>query len=603
MSTRRLNVANLEFDQIKQNLKEFLRGQDQFSDFDFEGSNMSILLDVLAYNTHYNALYTNMALNETYLDSASRRDSVVSIATALGYVPRSHICAKTTLNFTVAGIIDPPSFLTLPKNTTFTGIKDSIRYTFYTREDITVARNEENEFNFIGVEILEGAPVVTTIEYTEKNSFTIPNDNIDTTTLLVKVQTTPSSTVYENFALATELTSITDTTPVYFLREAQGGLYQISFGDNVFGKKLEPGNVINLTYFVCSGEEPNGIRSISYAGDGLLGGSIENIQIQTPVASGRFKETLEEVRFNAPNFYASQNRAVSAIDYETIILKKVPEIEAVNVWGGENNMPPVYGKVFISAKTTNGRELTLQQQQNIINNVLNEFKVVSVIPEFVKPEYLEVELDVVAYYDKATSTKTASELQSIVTDVLLEYNDVELEKFNRIIRQSMISRIVGSSDPAFISTVPRMKIYRTVTPLFNRSTNYTISIGNPFTRNSIRSSKFFLKDYPHVCYIDDNCEFGELRLVALIDGVITPLRRAGSIDYNGTIVVTDLNIVRLVDGTFTFAFTPSSADVAGLFNQIVRIDESKLKVTLIADETAKGRVISGNKFTFTPSRI
>lgn len=603
MSTRRINVANLEFDQIKQNLKEFLRGQSQFSDFDFEGSNMSILLDVLAYNTHYNALYTNMALNEVYLDSASRRDSVVSLATSLGYVPRSHICAKTTINFTVTGVSTAPAFITLPKYSTFVGVNDSVRYTFYTKEDITVARNEFNEYPFTGVEILEGAPVTTVIEYTDRNAFRIPNKNVDTTTLVVRVQETPGSTSYESFEVATSVTNVDETSAVYFLRETSDENYEISFGDGVFGKALSVGNVINLTYFVCSGEEPNGIRSISYSGNPILGGSIEGLTLDYAVAGGRYSETVEEIRFNAPNFYASQNRAVSALDYESIILSKVPEIEAVNVWGGENNTPPIYGKVFISATTASGRGLSLQLQQSIVNDVLNDYKVVSVIPEFVNPEYLEVELDLVAYYDKNSATKTAAELQSIITDAVLAYNETDLAKFNRIIRQSQISRLTESTDPSIISCVPRMRIYRTVTPTFNKETNYTISIGNPFLRNSILSSRFYLKDYPHVCYIDDNCVLGNLRLVAVIDGVATPIRSAGSIDYNGTITLTNLNIVRLADSKFVFGFTPSSADVAGLFNQIVVIDETKLKVSMVADETAKGRVISGNRFTFTPNTI
>lgn len=602
MSTRRINVGNLEFDQIKANLKEFLRGQSQFSDFDFEGSNMSILLDVLAYNTHYNAMYTNMAVNEVYLDSASRRSSIVSLATSLGYVPRSHICASTTVNFLATGIVEPPAFLTIPKNTPFNGTKDSVRYTLYTVEDITVPRNVDGEFVFSNVLLREGTQITTSFQYTEQNAFSIPNKNIDLTTLKVRVQSNPSSTNHETFALATNLTNIDGSTAAYFIRETADEVYELSFGDGVFGKQLLPGNVIELTYFICSGEEPNGIRSLSYAGTPILGGSIENITLNFAVSGGRYSETAEEIRFNAPNFYASQNRAVTALDYETIILNKVPDIKEVNVWGGENNSPPVYGKVFISAVTTTGRNLSIANQQSIIDNILNEYKVVSVIPEFVLPEFLEVELDLVAYYDKNSSV-SPYELQSIITDDILAYNDTELKKFNRIIRQSQLSRLAESSHPSIISCVPRMRIYRTITPTFNKETNYTVSIGNPFSRNSILSSRFYLKDYPHVCYIDDNCEFGNLRLVAVINGVATPIRSAGSIDYDGMIQINNLNIVRLVDSNFVIGFTPSSADVAGLFNQIVVISESRLKVSMVADETANGRIISGNKFTFTPNSI
>lgn len=602
MSNRKINIVELEFDQIKENLKEFLRGQSQFDGYDFEGSNMSVLLDVLAYNTHYNAMYMNMALNESFLDSASRRDSVVSLAKSLGYVPRSSVCAKASISFTVSGVLDNPDTLTAIKNTAFSGTKDNVRYTFYTTEDVTVLRNADFTYQFNNIDVLEGTPITTRYEYTTLNSFTIPNINVDVGTLKIRVQETPTSTLYETFVNAGNLANVDNESAVFFLRETDTGLYEISFGDGVLGKQLATGNVINVEYFVCSGQDPNGISSLIYSGGSFNGGTVSNILLNgLPVNGGRAPETIEEIRFNAPNFYASQNRAVTALDYESILLSKVPSIETIAVWGGENNNPPVYGKVFISAKTVAGRNLTLAEKTVIEEDILEKYKVISVVPEFVDPQFIDLELNVTAYYDSTLTTKTDKTLSSLIISNILVHNNQNLKKFNKIYRQSIVARIVESSDSSIISSVIRTKMYRSVTPIYGVDNVYNINVGNPFTPGTILSSGFYIANNPNICYIDDDGN-GNLTLFANLSSGRFDYGVIGSTNYEtGTLTFGAINIVSSAEINLRFSIVPKSPDVASMYNQIVQIDSTKLIVNMIADQTINGRALVGNKFQFTPN--
>lgn len=608
MSTnKRINIAELEFDQIKRNLKTFMQGQELFSDYDFDGSNMSVLMDLLAYNTHYNAMYTNMALNEVYLESASRRDSVVSLAKSLGYVPRSAVSAKTLVQFSIVGVesadsVYPP--IVIPYGTKFSGVKDDQTYTFLVKSDISASRNSSTgNYNYPDVTLVEGSIVINTFEYNVTNAFTIPNDNIDIESLIVRIQASPNTTAFETYKLATDYSTVNGESLVYFLKEVDDGKYQLSFGDGILGKELSAGNIINLEYIVCSGSAPNGIKTIYFDGEQVSNGSVAGLVMKESVNGGRDPESIDEIRFNAPNFYASQNRAVTAQDYEALIRSKVPSIAALTVWGGENNNPPVYGKVFISASTITGKTLSYTEQQSIINNVINQYKVVSVIPEFVNPEFIEVQLDVVAYYDPTLTTNNLETIRSLILDNLLTYNNTELKNFNSVLRQSAISRVVEGAERSIVSSVPRVKLYRTITPAYSKNYTYNVNVGNPFVSGTVRSNGFYLSNYPYVCFIQDDGN-GLLNLVAMIDGSEVFLKKTGSVNYKaGSLKIENITVVRLVEGSLYVSITPSSSDVASNYNQIVALDISKLNVSVIADETTKGRTFSGGKFTFTPNRI
>lgn len=601
MSTKRINLTALEFDQIKANLKNFLRDQPQFSDYDFEGSNMSILLDILAFNTHYNALYMNLAVNESFLDSASKRSSVVSLAQALGYTPRSATCARGKVSFTLSGISGNPAFFTVEKGTSFYSLKDGARYNFYVPNDVT-AQNVLNTYTFTNVEVIEGQLQTQKFIYTTKNSFTINASNLDTSTMVVRVQESSASTAYEVFQQSSTYAGLDGTTPVYFVRENGAGLYELSFGDGVLGKALVPGNVINVSFSTSTGEEPNGISQLTFANGSVGNGVVTNIVVTTVINGGKNPEDIEAVRFNAPNFYASQNRAVTSADYESLILSKVPNIESVLVWGGENNIPPIYGKVFICPRSTSGNTLTYGEKQSIINTI-NQYKIVAVIPEVVDAERLFVEMDLVIYYDPAQTVKTQDEYRSIATSLMSDYNDVELQKFNKILRKTSVIRIIEGIDQAVLSVVPRMKLRFGETIAYNQAYNYELITNNPFTPSTLLSSAFTVLGFEDPCYIDDDGN-GALTLFTNTNSIRRNLQTIGTVDYDtGSIYVQNLRIQTSSTPELTFRVTPASADIVSVNNRIVELDMAKFTTSVIADSTARGRVNVGTNYTFTQDKI
>lgn len=605
MANKRINIASLEFDQIKENLKEFLRGQEQFSDFDFEGSNMSVLLDVLAYNTHYNAMYMNMSLNEVFLDSASKRDSVVSLAKGLGYLPRSATSARTKVSFDVipSASVEPTAFASIPKKTPFNGVIDGEVFSFYTTKDITAPYNIVlNKYVFTDIELVEGVPITNRIQYSADNRYLIPNPNLDSSTLTVRVQDTATSTLYETFVSASGLTLVRPDSAAYFLREVDSGYYELSFGDGILGKALVPGNVINLDYFISSNTRANGIKSLTYGGPLINGGQVTNVVLATPTSGGKAPETIEEIRYNAPNMYAAQNRAVTAKDYEAIILNKVPSIDSVIVWGGENNNPPVYGKVFISATTKSGNPLTYTEQQDIISNVINNYKIVGVYPEFMEPEYLRVELDVVIYYDATTTQKTTNDITTTATQLVLGYNNNELKRFNRIFRASDVARLIDTIDYSIVSSVIRLKLYKEVSVVYNKQTNYTVNIANPIEPESISCTSFFTR-FGEPSYIYDD-GVGNVMYYSFVNNNRVERGKIGTVDYeSGVIRLENLAIVNIGTSKFEIICRSTSPSIVSAFNQVVSLDTQKLKVNTIVDQTTQGRVLSGNKFIFTSNKI
>jgi hypothetical protein len=599
MKNTKINIAELEFDDIKQNIKNFLQGQDRFSDYDFEGSNMSVLLDVLAYNTHYNIMYTNMAVNEVYLDSAYKRNSVVSIAKTIGYLPRSATCSKLIADIVVSGTISNPAFLTLPKLSPFGGTKDGIRYSFYTTEDLTVARSDTNTYTFSDMVLIAGENARNTFRYSQSNSYALSNANIDLSTLKVLVQPSPSSSTFDVYRNGNTMADIDGEDLVYFIKEVDNGFYELSFGDNIIGKSLNEGNIINIEYFVSYGDESNGIRSIQYSGATLFGGSVSEITVTQSSSGGRLPEDTDSIRSNAPSFWQSQNRAVTESDYKSILLATVPELQDVYVWGGEKNTPPVYGKVFISASTTSEIPLTDTQKTLITKSVLDKYKVVTVIPEIVNPEYINIELDVVAYYDQ---TKTSSSASDIATTIISEYdiyNNEVLRRFNSVLRNSDIIQIAEDSNRAIVNVVPRMKIQATLNPFLGTAFNYEIRFGNPLVNraSTITSSFFFTSDTTEAVYIENTLE-GDINLVTVAAPKRTIKSNIGKVDYNkGIIRLQNILVTNLFNESITITAIPSTSDIVSSGNIIAKMDISKLKVNVIADNG------NNKNYQFTSNRL
>jgi hypothetical protein len=599
MANNRIRVSELEFDQIKQNLKSFLQGQATFSDYDFEGSNLSVILDILAYNTHYNAMYTNFALNEVFLDSASKRDSVVSLARSIGYRPRSATCATTTINFTVTGTNTTPPFLTLPGKLPFFGIKDGVRYNFYTDDDVTAAYNATTQsYAFNQILLREGTPLRNTFQYSAQNKYTIPNNNVDTSTLKVYVQQSSSNNTTTIYTPADDISLVEFDTTVYFLKEIEGGFHQLEFGDNILGKALVPGNIITVEYIVSSGQIPNRIRVLSYGGSAILGSMAITTTVLAPVSNGRDPETTDEIRFNAPNFYAAQNRAVTVDDYKVLLKSKMATIGDLIVWGGENNDPPVYGKVFISAVTPDGRTLSTEQKNDVTNSI-STFKIATVQIEYVDAEYIDVNLEANVYYDQTLTNKTPAVLASDIASAYALYNENTLAKFDSIIRNSVLIRTAEEADRSIVNVIPKLTLSYALSAVFNQKTNYIVKLRNPILSRigSLKSSGFYCSEATTVCYIDDT-ETDSLVLFTIESGVRRNIRVVGSVNHEmGSFTLNALTINSVIGNGVVFTLVPTSPDVVSFNNKIVRLNLNNLSINVIADGNLNGQLKTAYNFT------
>ncbi len=608
-NNKRIQVSELDFDAIKENLKTFLRGQSEFSDYDFEGSGLSVLLDVLAYNTHYNALYTNLAVNEMFLDSASKRASVVSLAKMLGYVPRSAKCATATVNATISTPTSSPDVATIPANQPFTTSIDGVSYTFYNRGAQTVARSTTGAYTFANLILTEGTPLQFKYTVAPGVRYIVPNANVDIDTIAVSVQETSSSDVFVNYTRADKLTDVTSLTKVYFIKEIDDGLYEIQFGDGVIGQQLSNGNVVTIDYFVSSLSAPNTASTFVYGGATLLGSNLA-ITTVARASNGAAPEDIDSIKFNAPRLYAAQNRAVTPDDYKAIILSQFPEAQSVAVWGGEDNDPPIYGKTFICIKPREASKLTQLQKDFVASNILQSRNIVSITPEIIDPEYFNIKVTSFVYYNPRETTKTPTQIETIVKQAILQYNDDDLERFDGVLRFSKLSRIIDGADPSIVNNISRIMVRRQFAPSYNISTEYKLNLINPISQDGgkqgdvFASTGFFIPNRTEVHFLDDD-SFGNVRLYYIgpnFDKVIVD-PSIGTIDYEaGRVVVRNLTITALDGPIFEMQVKPESYDVVSALNQIVQISPELLQVEAIADNTINGDLQAGYNYDFQSIR-
>lgn len=606
-TTKRIKVNSLDFDEIKSNLKDFLRAQDKFQDYDFEGSGFSILLDVLAYNTHYNALYTNLAVNEMFLDSASKRASVVSLAKMLGYVPNSAKCAKAKVNATITAPTYNPDVVTLAANQPFLTSIDGVSYTFYNTSDVTTVA-VGGLYTFNDVELIEGIPLNFSYYIKDGQKYIIPNSNVDLTTLKVKIRETATSDTYIVYTPAESITQLDANTKSYFIKELDTGVYEVYFGDGVVGYKPIDGNYLTFEYYVSSLEGPNGANTFSYAGSALLGSGLTVVASQ-PALGGSAAEDIDSIKYNAPRLFAAQNRAVTTEDYKSLIYKNFPQADSIVVWGGEDNDPPVYGKTFICIKPTDTNKLTESQKDYIKNNIIAPKSIVSISPQFVDPEYFNVQIDVTAYYNSKTSDKTPAQLETIIRDAIYAYNDTNLKKFDGVFRYSQLVGIIDNSDPSIVNNTTKILVRREFTPRYNLSSEYKLNMINPIFNSvipaeSVLSTGFYIPNSANVHYIDDDGQ-GNLRLFYFDanQNKFIVNSKIGDVNYAaGTLIVRNLTITSMADAAFEFVLKPESYDVVTAYNQIVQIDKKYLNVNVVNDMTAAGSNQAGKNYIFTSIR-
>ena len=618
MASNKLEVSDFDFDDIKTNLKTFLRSQSEFQDYDFEGSGFAILLDILAYNTHYLGFNANMLANEMYLDSADIRKNIVSLAKMLGYTPSSVRTPTASIDVLIND--GSGSSITMTKGTVFTSTVNGTSFQFVNNADI-ITTPVDGVYRFSNVEIYEGTLVTFryTVDTTDTDQrFIIPSPLVDTSTLVVRVQTSSTNTTTSTYTLATGLADVQSTSKVYFLQEAEDGKFEVYFGDNAIGAKLSDGNIVILEYIVSNVDAANGASTFTPAA--TIGGFSDiTVTTKSNAQGGTVAESKESIRFNAPLQYTSQNRAVTTSDYESLVRSIYPNALSVSAWGGEDDETPVYGKVIIAIKAASGSTLTTATKQSIVTQ-LKKFNVASVVPQIVDPETTSILLTSSVKYDEKLTTKTATTLKSDVLTALSNYNTTTLQKFDGVFRYSKVTGIIDDTDNSIVSNITTIKIRKNFTPTLNTSSRYDIyfrnSLYNPVSGYNatnggiLESSGFKISgDTTNVFFLDDDGA-GNVRRYRLTGSVRTYANNTqGTINYTtGQITLTSLNIttvqnIRGVASTvIELTVLPKSNDIVPVRDQILEIDTANSSITVEADTFVGGSADAGIGYTTASSR-
>ena len=612
MASNKFVVSDLDFDAIKSNLRAFLQDQTQFSDYNFEGSGFAVLLDTLAYNTHYLGFNANMLANEIYLDSADIRKNIVSLAKMLGYTPSSPKAPVAGVDIILNNATG--ASVTMNKGTAFTSTVDGTSYQFVTNEDITITP-ADGVYRFSNVNLYEGTLVTYryTVDSTDVDQkFIIPSVNADTSTLKVTVQTSAGDTSTSTYTLATGLKSLTATSKAYFLQETDTGKFEVYFGDGVIGQNLSDGNIVILEYVVTNKAEANGASTFALSGS--IGG-FTNVSVSTNSSAqgGSEAETKESIRYNAPLQYTAQDRAVTTTDYETLVKSIYPNALSVSAWGGEDDETPVYGVVKIAIKAASGSTLTDTTKQNIVTS-LKPFNVASVRPEIVDPETTSILLTVNAKYDKRATTKTADTLKSEIINSITNYNTETLQKFDGVFRYSKLTGLIDNVDTSILSNITTVNMKKSFTPTLGSSTRYDVyfrnAIYNPHAGHEpiVSSTGFFVAGNSNEMFLDDDGQ-GNIRRYFLSSGIRTYANNSqGTIDYaNGQITINSLNISSISNirgassSVVEITATPSSNDVVPVRNQIVEIDIANSNITVAEDTFVGGSSEAGVGYTTSTS--
>ena len=615
MATR-LDVTELDFDTIKANLKTFLKQQDQFTDYDFEGSGMSVLLDLLAYNTHYNAVYANMLANEMFLDSADLKNSIVSHAKHVGYTPIS--ATSATANIKITFNAATASSLTVNEGTAFTTSVNNVTYQYIIRDAVTVT--PVDGVYTLTTDIREGTLATNkyTVDTSDANQrYLIENDLADVNTLTVSVQNASTDSTTTTYTKASDLGAVTATSKVYYLEQAEDGKYEVIFGDGVLGNKLSDGNIISLEYIVCNGPDSNG--ATTFSASSTVGGE-SNITIVTNSnsAGGSNPETVESIRFNAPRQFSAQNRAVTPEDYKTIIKTLYPNTQTISVWGGEDNDPPVYGNVYVSLKPISGVTLTDTAKTNL-QTQLKDYSVGSVRVQFSDPEITYITYRTTARYNSKVTTKSVDDIKTLINNTISNYSSTNLEKFDGMFRYSRFIDAIDDTDASVLSNTTTIKIHKFFTPTTGSAQTYTINFSNALYNphsghqsdsNGILSSTGFkvAGDTTNEYFLNDDGS-GNVRLYYISGGVnVYTNNTLGTIDYaTGKITLNNISIssVSNVDGAAStqirIIVQPDSNDVVPVRAQLLEIDQVNSGVTVTADDFDGTGASAGVNYTTTSS--
>ena len=631
------NFTNLDFDQIKRTLKDYLRNNSNFTDFDFEGSNLSTILDVLAYNTYITSYNANMISNEVFIDSATLRENVVALARNIGYVPRSRKSARTNINFSVniSNVSPSPSNITLKKGpvaVTNSQFRNQ-SFVFNIPEDKTVSVID-GIADFDDLEVYEGSLLDQKFTYSSRNpfqKFILPNTGIDLDSLVVKVKPSEQSSIstkyqrHDNLFDNDSKSVIDGNSNIFFIQEVSSEQYEIIFGDGIFGKKLEDGNVIEASYIVTSGDDGNGVNNFVYSGrltyvrnsvEIVITSGVSLLSSSLPASGGEMIESVDSIRKYAPQMYATQNRALSANDYEILIPNKIyPETESISVFGGEDLVPPQFGKVFITIKPRNGDFVPNAIKQNIKRD-LKKYAVAGIVPEILDLKYLFIETNSKVYYNSNLAPNAAFVSTKVQRDITNYAESSELNKYGARFKYSKFLKVIDQSHESVMSNITTVEMRRDLRLSISEVAEYAIDFGNQFHIKSmngfnIKSSSFRVSNINTDVYLFDvpnsDRNTGQIGLFSLNSGSSTPViqrRNIGVINYTtGRITLDPINIVsgKIKDNTeiLEISVTPESNDVIGLQDLYLRLDSST--VDTVVDDISSGIDPSGSNYTVTTS--
>ena len=590
-----LLLSDINFDDIKGNLQTFLSNQTELGDYDYESSTMQVLLNLLAYNTYMNSYYLNMVGNEMFLDSAQIRSNVVSRAKMLGYTPRSARGAAATVQVIITPD-DTPDNITIEENTQFRSTIDGKNYIFV-NPDAKVVNSNSSGIYSTNLRIVEGRSFTFsyTVNSLNPTRYIIPADNVDTTSLKIQIQETSANSNVTTYTRASNLSDVTGSSKIYFLDENEDGRYELYFGDNVLGKQLNDGNVININYRVCSGIAAQGANTFSAVSN--IGGyssiAVNNVSKAT---GGADKETIQSIKYNAPKSFEAQNRAVTIKDYETLVRNNFSSVQAVSVWGGEDNTPPVYGKVYLAIKPTNANVLSTDDKEEIAS-FLKVRNVLSVEPIVIDPTFLYAIPTVTVKYNPSLTSLSVDSLSNNISSALINYESNNLGLFNKDFIGSDLIKQIDKVSESITSISIDLKLMKSIVPNTTKATTYTIPFNRPLLnvtggailrispsahpgRGLTIDSSTFTYEGQSNCKFDDD-GFGNIRIYYLDPlGVRIYLNRlAGSVNYStGLVTLNNLLITTYSGSALKIYVDPDSTDIETIRNQIILITEAKIDV-------------------------
>ena len=613
----RLDISELDFENIKGSLKRFLSNQNEFKDYDFEGSSMAILLDLLAYNTHYLAYNANFVANEMFMDTAQLRSSVASLAKLVGYTPNSARAPIADLKLVIND--GTGATITIPAGTKFSSAIDGLTYTFVSIADKTV-QPVDGVYTCQSLEVYEGTYV--SYNYTFDSSdidqrFLIPSDRADSTTIKVAVQNSASDTTSNTYTKATSITELDGTSKVFFLQEAEDGQFEIYFGDGVIGKALDDGNIITISYVVTNKTEANGATTFSLSGS-ISGFNDITLTVNSSAQGGGEPEALQSIKTNASSFYSAQDRAVTTEDYKTKVKQLYANTQSVSAWGGEDAETPFYGRVYISILPTSGSNLTDSTKDRIVKN-LKKYSVASVTPVIIDPETTDIVLTTTVKFDEKTTTKVSDTIKSNVITTITNYNANTLQSFDTMFRHSKLTGLIDDTDNSILSNITTVQLRKSFTPTIGSSTKYSINFANALynphsghntSSGGILSSTGFKIDgnTTDVFFLDDDGN-GNVRRYKM-DGSVRSYANStqGTINYTtGLVEVNSLNVSNIenirgaASTVIEVTVKPNSNDIVPIRNQVLDIDIANSSVTVEADTLVGGSANAGIGYTTTSS--